>query len=227
MLHELLEFIKNPEVQQRFIRDGGYVLLSAIIFSETGLLVGFFLPGDSLLFSAGVVAAIPASGMNVWVMCVLLSVMAIVGDAVGYAFGRWTGPKLYDRKESFFFRKKHLLATKAFYEKHGGKTIILARFMPFARTFAPIVAGVAQMPYSRFAPFNIVGGVAWVWSMTLLGYFLGSKLSGKNVEKAVYLIILVSLMPLVIGWLKNRKAEANAATNPSPDTPSSKDASAS
>jgi membrane-associated protein len=207
-MHAILEFVgqlMNTETQQAFIRTGGYALLAAIVFAETGLLVGFFLPGDSLLFSAGVVAAVfPDAGLDVTTMCVLLSATAIVGDATGYAFGRWTGPKLFERKDSFLFRRSHLLATQAFYERHGGKTIVIARFMPFARTFAPIVAGIASMPYRKFAAWNVAGGILWVTSMTLLGYFLGSQISPKNAERAVLLIIVFSVMPMVIGWLRSK-----------------------
>src|SRR5688572_28705483 len=151
-----------------------------IIFAETGLLIGFFLPGDSLLVTAGVLVNAGLINpfelspfVNLLLMNVVLMVMAIVGDAVGYSIGRRAGPALFRRKKSFFFRPKHLIATQAFYDKHGGKTIILARFMPFARTFAPVVAGIAQMPYRKFAMFNIVGGISWIFSMTFIGYFLG------------------------------------------------------
>lgn len=204
-MHDLVEFFRNlmhAETQQRLITQGGYILLSVIVFAETGLLVGFFLPGDSLLFSAGVVAA--AGHLNIVTLNLLLIVMAILGDAVGYTIGRWAGPRLYDRKQSFFFRRDHLIATREYYEKHGGKTIVIARFMPFARTFAPVVAGIAQMPYARFLSYNIFGGVGWVLSMSLLGYFLGSRLGAKNAERMIYLIIAFSVMPLVIGWARRK-----------------------
>lgn len=214
-MHDLLALVRellDPNTQMQLIKSYGYGLLAAIIFAETGLLVGFFLPGDSLLFSAGVIAHLYPDALGIVQLNLLLVVMAIVGDAVGYAIGRFAGPKLYERKQSFFFRKDHLLATQAFYAKHGGKTIVIARFMPFARTFAPVVAGIAKMPYPRFAMFNVVGGAGWVTSMTLMGYFLadvlgvreGNAQGAKNVEKAIYLIIGVSLLPLVIGYLKNR-----------------------
>ena len=215
-MHDLLVQLKqlmSSETQQHMIAQGGYVLLAAIIFSETGLLIGFFLPGDSLLFSAGVVASNPTFGLDIVSMNLLLCAMAVLGDAVGYGFGRLAGPRLYERQQTLFFRRDHLLATKAFYEKHGGKTIVMARFIPFARTFAPVVAGIAQMPYSRFAAFNVFGGVGWVVSMSSLGYFLGSKLAAKSAERMVYLIIVVSVLPVVIGWLKNRgKKHDDAST---------------
>jgi membrane-associated protein len=130
--------------------------------------------------------------------------MAIIGDAVGFSIGRRAGPKIFTREQSLFFRRDHLIATHEFYEKHGGKTIILARFMPFARTFAPVVAGVGQMEYRRFAMFNIVGGVAWVASMTFLGYFLGKVFDAKQIERVVYLIIFVSVAPVAYGAIKHR-----------------------
>jgi len=204
-MHDVIDFFRNllrSEHQQALIAQFGYPLLAGIVFAETGLLVGFFLPGDSLLFSAGVVAA--AGHLNLLVLNALLIVMAIVGDAVGYGIGRYFGARLYEREQTLFFRKDHLLATKEFYEKHGGKTIVIARFMPFARTFAPVVAGIAQMPYARFASYNIFGGIGWVTSMTCLGYFLGQRLGAKNTERMVYLIIAFSLMPLVIGYLRRR-----------------------
>lgn len=204
-MHDIVEFFRNlmhAETQQRLISQGGYILLSVIVFAETGLLVGFFLPGDSLLFSAGVVAA--AGHLDIVHLNLLLIVMAITGDAVGYSIGRWMGPKLYDRKQSFFFRRDHLIATREYYEKHGGKTIVIARFMPFARTFAPVVAGIAQMPYSRFFSYNVFGGVGWVLSMTLLGYFLGSRLGAKNAERMIYLIIVFSVLPIAIGWARKK-----------------------
>jgi len=219
---EAVEFVRdllNVEKQQELIRSFGYVALAIIVFAETGLLVGFFLPGDSLLFSAGVVAALPDSPLDIVTLNVLLIACAIVGDAVGYAFGRWSGSRLYDREQSFFFRKDHLLAAKEFYEKHGGKTIVIARFMPFARTFAPIVAGIAGMPYRRFVLFNVGGAVSWVVSMTLLGYFLGSQLGAKNTERAILLIIVFSVMPLVIGWVRKKLADRKAAAATPPPVP--------
>jgi membrane-associated protein len=184
-----------------------------IIFAETGLLVGFFLPGDSLLVTAGVlinanlVNPFELSPLaNLALLNAVLFVMAVTGDAVGFLFGAKAGPKLFNREQSLLFRRDHLLATKAFYDKHGGKTIIMARFMPFARTFAPIVAGIGQMPYSRFAMYNVAGGFLWVFSMTVLGFFLGQVLGAKQIERVVYLIILISVLPPVVGYLRSRKA---------------------
>src|SRR5947209_12982577 len=191
---ELIDFVRtltNPERLIQFlstVMSGwySYALLCGIVFSETGLLVGFFLPGDSLLFTVGVVAG--AGQLNIVLIIALLIVACILGNASGYIIGRKTGPVIFDRADSRFFKREHLQRTKAFYEKHGGKTIIYAQFVPIIRTFAAFVAGVAEMPYSRFLPFDIVGGVGWVTSMTLLGYFLGGlPLVRRHFEKFVVL----------------------------------------
>jgi membrane-associated protein len=203
------EFFSRLRELESLLTWGGYPVLMFIIFAETGLLVGFFLPGDSLLVTAGVLVnaglinpfELP-NFQNLLLMNVTLMAMAIIGDAVGYSIGYKAGPALFNRKKSFFFRQDHLLATQAFYEKHGGKTIILARFMPFARTFAPVVAGIARMPYRRFALFNVTGGILWIFSMTFLGYFLGKVFDAKQIEKVIYLIIFVSVSPILFGALK-------------------------
>ena len=213
-LRSFLHFLSDL---RGLINWGGYPALMAIIFAETGLLVGFFLPGDSLLVTAGVLVnagMVNPLGLdpmlNLLVLNAVLIVMAIAGDAVGFAFGRKAGEALYEREQTFFFRRDHLLSTREYFDKHGGKTIVLARFMPFARTFAPIVAGIGKMPYARFAQFNIGGGVAWVVSMTFLGYFLGKIFDAKSIEKIVYVIILVSIAPPVVAWLKSRNAAKTA-----------------
>jgi membrane-associated protein len=214
----LREFFGKLRDLEALLTWGGYPVLMIIVFAETGLLVGFFLPGDSLLVTAGVLVnagLINPLGLpnfqNLLLMNATLMTMAIVGDAVGFSIGRRAGPKIFTREQSFFFRKDYLIATREFYEKHGGKTIILARFMPFARTFAPVVAGVGQMQYRRFAMFNIVGGMLWVFSMTFLGYFLGKVFNAKQIERVVILIIIISVSPLVIGALRHRAAKRRAA----------------
>jgi membrane-associated protein len=199
---EFLRSLYNPEKLIELIRSGGYVVLAAIVFAETGLFIGFFLPGDSLLFTAGLVAS--QGFFNVIYLMVLLSAMAIIGDAVGYSIGYKAGSALYKRADSFWFRRKHLLYAKEFYEKHGGKAIFLARFVPFARTFAPVVAGIAQMSYPRFAGYNIFGGIFWVCSMTAAGYYLGSMpWVRRNLEKVVLLIVFLSVLPIVVEYLRN------------------------
>lgn len=219
-LHEFFSKLRHLEA---LLTWGGYPVLMAIIFAETGLLIGFFLPGDSLLVTAGVVINAGlinpfklSNFENLLLLNVTLATMAIVGDAVGFWIGHRAGPKIFTRENSFFFRKDHLLATQRFYEKHGGKTIVLARFMPFARTFAPVVAGVGQMSYRRFFLFNVTGGIGWVVSMTFLGYFLGKIFDAKQIEKVVYLIIFVSVAPLGIGYLKSRLAKKRAETTGAP-----------
>ncbi|MEW6282801.1 MAG: VTT domain-containing protein, partial [Candidatus Eremiobacterota bacterium] len=178
------------------------------VFAETGLLVGFFLPGDSLLFTAGVVAATTGS-LELWELLVFLSLAAVVGDSVGYAIGKKAGQALYSREQSRWFRRDHLLRTRAFYERYGGITIVLARFMPFARTFAPTVAGIAEMNYGRFLFFNVFGGVGWVFSMTLAGYFLGQiPLVKEHLEKVVLLIVFLSVAPVALHAWRSRTRPA-------------------
>jgi membrane-associated protein len=182
----------------------GYLLLSAIVFAETGLLLGFFLPGDSLLFTVGVVAG--AGQLNIVAINVLLMAAAIVGDGVGYWLGKRTGPKIFNRPDSRLFKQEHLRRTEEFYKKHGGKTIIYARFVPIVRTFAPFVAGVAGMGYLRFLAFNVFGGIGWVLLLTLLGYTLGSHpLVRAHFEKVVLGIIFVSVLPIALEMIKSRR----------------------
>lgn len=188
------------------VQWAGYVGLTAIIFTETGLLVGFFLPGDSLLVTAGLLCSQPGFGLNVYLLGMLLSAAAILGDTVGYHIGRVTGPRIFTREESLLFRKSHLLRAQAFYEKHGGKTIIIARFVPIIRTFAPVVAGVGNMQYRSFLAYNVVGGLAWVWSMLFTGYFLGRWVPGidQHIEKVILLVIFLSILPGIIAWWRER-----------------------
>jgi len=183
----------------------GYVTLAAIVFAETGLLVGFVLPGDSLLFTIGVVAG--AGQLNLGLIIVLLICASMLGDWCGYLLGRRAGPAIFNRPDSRFFKQEHLRRTEAFYEKHGGKTIIYAKFVPIIRTFAPFVAGVAKMRYIRFLSFDIFGGIGWVCSMTILGYFLGAiPLVRRHFEKFVLLVIFVSVLPLITQALRARFA---------------------
>jgi membrane-associated protein len=175
-----------------------------IVFAETGLLIGFFLPGDSLLVTAGLFAA--NGQLDIVLLNVSLMVAAILGDATGYWIGYRAGMAIYSRPDSFFFRRKHLTAAHQFYEKHGGKTIIIARFMPIIRTFAPVVAGAGTMSYPRFAVYNVVGGIGWVSSMTLTGYFLGRAVPDldKHLHLVVAVVIFLSLLPAIIAYLKTR-----------------------
>jgi membrane-associated protein len=215
-MHSLIDLFHKIYDVQGLIRVGGLALLVAIIFSETGLLVGFFLPGDSLLVTAGLycTSANPdqAPLLNIVSLNLLAMLAAIVGDTVGFWIGAKSGPALFKREQSLLFSKKHLLRTQAFYERHGGKTIIIARFMPFARTFAPIVAGIGKMDYKRFLSFNLFGGIGWVFSMTMLGFTLGKVYPPitKQIDKVIIVIIFVSLLPAMVSWLSNRKKGAAA-----------------
>jgi membrane-associated protein len=218
MLSLLIDFLKALTDPERLIAllgtvfTGwwGYVMLFGIVFAETGLLVGFFLPGDSLLFTVGVVAG--AGKLDIVTINLALMVAAIVGDAVGYILGRRTGKAIFERPDSRFFKRQHLLRTQAFYEKHGGKTIIYARFIPIIRTFAPFVAGVAGMSYPRFLSFNFFGGIGWVLLMTLLGYFLGGiPIIRAHFEKVILGIIFVSVIPVVVEVWKQMRQPAVAA----------------
>ena len=187
---------------------GGYAVLVAIVFTETGLLIGCFLPGDSLLITAGVVAATGA--LNIWWLNALLALAAVVGDSVGYAIGWRAGPRLFTRPKSMLFNPRHVERTRGFYARHGAKTIVIARFVPIVRTFAPVVAGVGQMEYRRFLFYNVAGGVGWVTSMTWAGYLLGQTVPNINehIHILVLVVILLSLIPVVVELVRERRRSA-------------------
>jgi len=214
LIQEFFRLIYNvPELIQLV----GLAGITFIIFSETGLMVGFFLPGDSLLVTAGVFAA--GGLLNIYTLVPLLLCAAVCGNATGYWIGKRAGQALYNRPNSFFFRREHLIKTHEFYERHGGKTIILAQFMPIVRTFAPVVAGAAGMTYRRFATFNIVGAACWIPSMTLTGYFLGRAI--PDIEKRIHLVIAVviflSLLPAILS-VARAKLRGRGAPQPRHDT---------
>src|SRR5215467_5020468 len=189
----------------------GYALLAAIVFAETGLLVGLFLPGDSLLFTIGVVAG--AGELNIVQICALLVIASILGDQSGFFLGYRTGPAIFSRKDSSLFKQEYVTRTQRFYERHGGKTLIYAKFVPIVRTFAPFMAGVGKMKYSRFLSFNVLGGLGWVLSMTLAGYNLGGiPLIRRNFEKVVLGIVFVSVLPLLLHALKARRESSDSRT---------------
>jgi membrane-associated protein len=200
----VIDFFEKLQHLEDLIRWGGYTVLAIIIFAETGLLIGFFLPGDSLLVTAGLFAA--RGDLSFGVMFILLSLMAIMGDAVGYWFGRVTGPKIFKREKSWFFAKDHLLRAQRFYEKYGGKTIIIARFMPIIRTFAPIVAGAGKMGYARFASYNIFGGILWIGSMLGIGYYLGNIIPDidKHIHWVIIVVVFLSILPGIVEFLRYR-----------------------
>jgi membrane-associated protein len=210
LLELIQDFFRTVYNVPELIRWGGLIGLVLIVFAETGLMIGFFLPGDSLLVTAGLFAA--KGDFDIVALNLTLMAAAILGDATGYWIGKRTGQALYSRPNSFFFRRQHLIKTHEFYEKHGGKTIVIARFMPILRTFAPVVAGAAEMTYRKFAMYNILGGIGWVASMTLTGYFLGQAV--PNLEEHLHLVVAVviflSLLPGIIAFLR-AKAQARAA----------------
>jgi membrane-associated protein len=220
MIHALLDFLRTLTTPERLIQLlstamsgwAGYAMLTGIVFAETGLLVGFVLPGDSLLFTIGVVAG--AGELNLVVIMLLLICASMLGDWSGYLLGRRAGPAIFNRPDSRFFKQEYLQRTKAFYEKHGGKTIIYAKFVPIIRTFAPFIAGVANMRYLRFLSFDIFGGVGWVFSMTILGYLLGEvAIVRRNFEKFVLLIIFVSLLPVIIHAVRAKLGTVHSNTD--------------
>lgn len=201
-LQELLHQIYDVE---SIIRWGGMAMICAIIFAETGLMVGFFLPGDSLLVTAGVFAA--AGHLNVYSMLIFVSLCAVVGDQLGYFIGQKTGPALFNREDSLLFKRSHILRAQAFYEKYGAKTIVIARFVPVVRTFAPVVAGVGQMNYRRFVSYNVFGGILWVVSMTLTGYLIGTAVPdiNKHIHVVIALVIFLSIVPAFIEVIRARR----------------------
>jgi len=212
MVHLFLEFLRtltDPEKLISFLSSVvtgwyGYLLLFLIVFAETGLLVGFIFPGDSLLFTIGVVAG--AGGLDIGVICAVLVVASVLGDQSGYFLGFRTGPHVFNRPDSRFFKQEYVRRTQEFYDKYGGKTLIMAKFVPIVRTFAPFMAGVGRMKYAKFLSFNVFGGLGWVLSMTLAGYFLGGvSIVRQHFEKVVILIVVVSLIPVFLQIMKARR----------------------
>ena len=191
-----------------FVREHGawtYALTALIIFAETGLVVTPFLPGDSLLFAAGAIAA--RGGLDIWLLCGILIAAAIIGDAVNYSAGRYFAKKVLAGEKIPFIKKKHIDRTHEFYEKYGAKTIVLARFVPIVRTFAPFVAGIGAMTYVRFQAFNVSGALLWVGSLTIAGYLFGNlPIIQNNLTLVIFAIIFISVLPAIIGYLKHRRA---------------------
>ncbi|KXK55989.1 MAG: VTT domain-containing protein [Chlorobi bacterium] len=216
ILTDFLHTFTTAEGLREFVRAGevvAYVVLFIIIFSETGLLVGFFLPGDSLLVVAGLLAS--SGDLNIFYLIGLLIPAAIIGDAVGYNIGLRGGRRLMNRPNSRFFKKEHLVKTQEFYQKHGGKTIVLARYIPIIRTFAPVVAGMAQMPYRTFGLYNIGGGILWILSTTLLGFYLGRLV--PNIDRYLHfvigIVIFLSILPPIIEFVKHRRRKGKAVAD--------------
>jgi len=199
------DLVRGAYSLDSLVQWGGYGVLFAIVFAETGLLVGFLLPGDSLLITAGLLAA--NGTLNIWWLNGLLIVAAVVGDSVGYAIGRRLGPRLFTRQKSLLFNPAHVERTRRFYEKYGAKTIVIARFVPIVRTFAPVLAGVGGMEYRRFIFYNVAGGVGWVVSMTWVGYLLRQSIPniGSYIHIVVPIVIVLSCIPIAVELLRERR----------------------
>jgi membrane-associated protein len=213
MIQSVLDFLRSLTDPDRLIHllstllSGwyGYAALFAIVFSETGLLFGFFLPGDSLLFTVGVVAG--AGHLDIVLVNALLMMAAILGDSTGFLLGRQTGPRVFSRPDSRFFKQEYVTRTHAFYARYGGKTIIFARFVPIVRTFAAFVAGVGKMPYLSFLPYSVCGGIGWIFLMTMSGYYLGQfDLIRRNFEIVILVIVFGSLLPTIIEVIRARRS---------------------
>ncbi len=216
-IYQILDFIK-PDNLINWLLDllGGYVYfgLFFIVFAEVGLAVGFFLPGDSLLVVTGLMSKTLPDKLNIFLVLIAFLSGSIIGDSTGYWTGRWMGKTLFVRENSFFFKPSRVHKAHEFFEKYGEKTIILARFVPIVRTFAPLVIGASDFPYKKFLPYSIAGGVLWIFSMVLAGYFLGGLVEQTfgislqdHIEKVVIVVIILSLMPPIIEYIKHRKAE--------------------
>lgn len=204
-MDQLNQLFANLRDLPALIKWAGYFGLTAIVFAETGLLVGFFLPGDSLLVTAGLLSA---KGLfNVYLLGLLVNIAAAVGNSTGYFIGRTTGPRIFTRDDSFLFNKKHVVRAQEFYAKHGRKAIVLAQFMPIIRTFSPVVAGVGRMPYRQFLIISVLGTIVWVWSMLFIGYFLGTYIPGldKHIEILVLVVVFISILPGIISWYRERR----------------------
>jgi membrane-associated protein len=202
-MHGLFLYFINIDILS-LVKSIGYIGLFAIVFFESGVFFGFFLPGGSLLFTAGLLAS--QDFFNIYILIISLGLAAILGDSIGYWFGYKVGPKIFSREDSTFFHKKHITQTHEFYEKHGSMAIVLGRFVPIVRTFVPILAGVGEMSYGKFLRYNILGGILWSFSMTLLGFFLGNSIPHvqRYILPFVLTIVVLSLLPIVFGMKKEK-----------------------
>ena len=205
-MQPLVDFFHRLSNLPDLVQWAGLFGLTAIIFSETGLLVGVFLPGDSLLVTAGLFAA--KGYLNIYALAPTLTLAAICGNTLGHVIGRTTGPRIFNRENSLLFNKKHAIRAREFYEKHGKKTLVLAQFMPVIRTFAPVTAGVACMPFRTFIVTNVFGAFMWIWSMLGIGYFLGNYIPGidQHIEVVVIVVVFISILPGIIGGIRARRA---------------------
>lgn len=204
----MIEFLKQLTDPESIIHFGGLALLLFVVFAETGLLVGFFLPGDSLIFISGMICVSKPEllGVNIVVLIILLSVAAIIGNMAGYWFGLKVGPPLFKRKNSLIFKRSYLIVTQRFYNKNGGKTLIIGRFLPIIRTFAPILAGVIKIDFKKFMMYNIAGAVAWIGLLASIGYYLGTYLwVQKNIGYIVIGLIIITMIPVILTFIKEKK----------------------
>ena len=210
-MQALTDFFHRLRDLPELVRWAGLIGLTTIVFSETGLLVGVFLPGDSLLVTAGLLSA--RGYLNVYTLVPALMAAAICGNSLGYFIGHTTGPRIFNRENSLFFNKKHAMRAHEFYARHGRKTIVLAQFMPVIRTFSPVIAGVGGMEFRTFIAFNIIGAIVWVGSMVSIGYFLGSYIPGidQHIEIVIVIVVFISLLPAIIGSYRSRRAKRYAA----------------
>lgn len=208
-MSEVWEFLKQLTNPESIIQYGGLFLLLFVVFAETGLLIGFFLPGDSLIFISGLICATKPGllDVHITVLLSLLAVSAIIGNIAGYAFGRKVGPSLFRREDSLLFKKRYVEVTRSFYERHGGKALVLGRFLPIIRTFAPILAGVIKVDFGKFMMYNIAGAVLWIGSLGSIGYFLGSTYPWVQdyLGWIVLFLIIVTLIPVASTWRKERR----------------------
>src|ERR1035437_452492 len=205
----MFEFLKQLTDPQSIIQYGGLALLLFVVFAETGLLIGFFLPGDSLIFISGMICVSKPEllGINIFVLIIMLSVAAVLGNMAGYWFGYKIGPPLFNRKDSLVFKKKYLIITQRFYNRNGGKTLILGRFLPIIRTFAPILAGVIKIDFKKFMLYNIAGAFAWIGLLAGIGYYFGTyPWVQKNVGYIVVGLIVITLIPLIVTYFKEKKS---------------------
>lgn len=209
-MHDFWTTLQHFIDPEKLLREGGFYVVMFVIFAETGLFFGFFLPGDYLLFLAGMFVATGKLDVNIYVLIFGLFVSAVSGNFVGYWFGRKTGPVLYHRKESFFFKRRYLKAAEEYYNKQGAFALIMGRFVPIVRTFAPIFAGVVKLDFKRFALYNVAGGLIWIASLTLLGYFLGRRFEKEINDYLLYIIIgfiVITTIPLIYTFVRKKVAK--------------------
>jgi membrane-associated protein len=213
-MQTIREFFQNLSNLPELVQWAGILGLAAIVFSETGLLVGFFLPGDSLLVTAGLFAA--RGYLDIYWLLPALTLAAIAGNSLGYFIGRTSGPRIFNRENSLLFNKKHAMRASRFYAKYGRKTIVLAQFMPILRTFSPVIAGVGGMSFREFFTYNVLGAFAWIWSMIGTGFFLGTYIPNieKNIHIVIAVVIFVSILPAILSALKARKESRRAGPPP-------------